>query len=139
MTAVEVPAPAGADAPAGDEIEQRLLRRNHLEVHVDWIDGVLVVAPVGEIDIVTGGLFLEALIAAISTGEPGLIVDMTQVPFMDSTGVSIFLSAERALRAIDGRLRVVAGDLVAGMFRLACVQARFPIDPDVRTAVDRLR
>jgi len=48
---------------------------------------VLVVAPVGDLDIVTGGLFLETMIAAVSAGEIRLIVDLRAVPFMGSSGL----------------------------------------------------
>lgn len=95
--------------------------RRELEVHVDRVDGVLVITPVGDVDMVTGGLLLEALIAAISTGETQLIVDLDQVPFMDSTGLTIFLSANRALHAVGGRLRVVASEQRPDIFRFAWV------------------
>lgn len=95
--------------------------RHELEVHVDRVDGVLVITPVGDVDIVTGGLLLEALIAAISAGETQLVVDLDQVPFMDSTALTIFLTANRGMAAVGGRLRVVASEQRPEIFRLAWV------------------
>ena len=108
--------------------ETREAARHHhgLEIHVDRVDGILVITPVGEIDMATGGLFLEALIAAISTGESRLIVDLGQVPFMDSTGLTIFLSVDRALRSIEGQLRLVAAPEIVEVFELAWMDKMFP-------------
>jgi len=121
--------------PLSDETRDAVERHHELEIHVDRVDGILVISPVGEIDIVTGGLFLEALIAAISTGESRLIVDLSQVPFMDSTGLTIFLSADRALRSIDGEMHLVARPGVAEMFELAWMDKFFPLHDDIADAV----
>lgn len=121
--------------PLSDETRAAASGRHQLEVHVDREDGILVVTPIGEIDIVTGGLFLEALIAAISTGETRLIVDLRQVPFMDSTGLAIFLSAHRALRTVDGQLHVVATRAIAEVFELAWMDKFFPLHADLASAV----
>src|SRR5690348_16040619 len=118
-----------------DEAQAAAENRHELVVHVDREDCILVVTPVGEIDIVTGGLFLEALIAAISTGETRLIVDLRQVPFMDSTGLAIFLSAHRALRTVDGQLHVVATPAIAEVFELAWMDKFFPLHADLAAAV----
>jgi anti-sigma B factor antagonist len=121
--------------PPSDETREAAERRHDLEIHVDRVGKVLLVTPVGEIDIVTGGLFLETLIAAVSAGEARLIVDLTRVPFMDSTGLAIFLSTHRALRTIDGQLRVVAGPQIAELFELAWMDKFFPVHPDIDAAV----
>lgn len=121
--------------PLSDETRDAVVRHHELEIHVDRVDGILVISPVGEIDIVTGGLFLEALIAAISTGESRLIVDLGRVPFMDSTGLTIFLSADRALRSIDGEMHLVAGPKVAEMFELAWMDKFFPLHDDLADAL----
>lgn len=82
-------------------------RRQALEIHIDRESGVLVIAPVGEIDMDSGGLLFEALTAAISTGESRLVIDLGQVTFMDSTALSIFSSTRQALREVSGRLVLV--------------------------------
>jgi anti-sigma B factor antagonist len=124
--------------PLSAETREAARDRHKLEIHVDRVRGVLVITPVGEIDITTGGLFLEALIAAISTGESRLVVDLRRVPFMDSTGLTIFLSAERALRNVDGQLRLVATAQIAEVFGLAWMDKFFPVHPDLDHAVAQL-
>ena len=121
--------------PLSEETRDAADRRHQLEIHVDRRDAILVVTPVGEIDIVTGGLFLEALIAAVAAGESRLIVDLSRVPFMDSTGLAIFVSAHRALRSIDGQLRIVASSPIAEMFEFAWMDKFFPLHTDVASAI----
>lgn len=132
------PAPVGADPQVGAETREAAADRHRLEVHVDRVESILVITPIGDIDIVTGGLFLEALIAAISTGESRLIVDLRQVPFMDSTGPTIFLSAHRALRLLEGQLRIVAQPAIAEVFQLAWMDKFFPLHDDIAAAVAAL-
>jgi len=121
--------------PLSAETREAVARHHDLEIHVDRVGGILVMTPVGEIDMATGGLFLEALIAVISTGESRLIVDLGQVPFMDSTGLTIFLSADRALRSIEGQLRLVAAPEIVEVFELAWMDKMFPVHPDIADAV----
>jgi len=127
--------PGDTALAAAAETREAATNRSQLEVHVDRVESILVITPIGEIDIVTGGLFLEALIAAISTGESRLIVDLRQVPFMDSTGPTIFLSAHRALRVIEGELHVVAPPAIAEIFRLAWMDKFFRLHADLAGAV----
>jgi anti-sigma B factor antagonist len=136
-------APSGrvlsARAPGGrtlsKDTKDAASRRHRLEIHVDRVGEVLVVAPVGDIDIVTGGLFLETMIAAVSAGEIRLIVDLRAVPFMDSTGLAIFLTTDRALRSTGGQLRVVAHKRIAEMFEFAWLHKFFPLHDDLDDAV----
>jgi anti-sigma B factor antagonist len=113
--------------------------RHSLEIHVDRVDGVLVVAPVGDIDMVTGGLLLEALMAAISTGESRLVVDLDRVPFMDSTALTIFLSAHRALAGASGRLVLVADDARWQHLRLPWIGNLLAVRPTILDAVRDLQ
>ncbi len=131
-------APAEPTQGVGAETREAAADRHRLEVHVDRVESILVITPIGDIDIVTGGLFLEALIAAISTGESRLIVDLRQVPFMDSTGPTIFVSAHRALRLLEGQLHIVAPSAIADVFQLAWMDKFFPLHDDIASAVGAL-
>lgn len=132
------PRPVGPATDVGIETREAAAGRHRLEVHVDRVESILVITPIGDIDIVTGGLFLEALIAAISTGESRLIVDLRRVSFMDSTGPTIFLSAHRALRVVEGELHMVANPPIAEIFQLAWMDKFFPLHDDLAEAVAEL-
>ena len=56
--------------------------------------GVPCVEAVGEIDIATASSFRDAILARIPGGERAcLLVDLRQVPFMDSEGLRVLLGA----------------------------------------------
>jgi anti-sigma B factor antagonist len=128
-------ASAAGGRTVSQDTREAASRRHRLEIHVDRVGDVLVVAPVGDLDIVTGGLFLETMIAAVSAGEIRLIVDLLGVPFMDSTGLAIFLTTDRALRSTGGQLRVVAHEHIAEMFEFAWMDKFFPLHRDLDDAV----
>ncbi|MFG3284476.1 STAS domain-containing protein [Streptomyces sp. NPDC048111] len=71
-------------------------------------DGIRVVALDGEIDHQSG----EALGAALTAPDaacPRVVVDLSRVTFMDSSGINLFISAHLALSGAGGWLRLAAG------------------------------
>ncbi|RZU23874.1 STAS domain-containing protein [Streptomyces sp. BK239] len=70
------------------------------------VDGVDVVSPRGEIDHDTGRLFRAALEATDGWGGGRMVVDLSEVTFMDSTGVNVLVTAHHAALAGGGRLRL---------------------------------
>ena len=67
-------------------------------------DEIPVLDVVGEIDIYTTPQFKEAVSAAINENKPAIIVNMTQVTYMDSSGFGTLLSATKRLRPLEGAL-----------------------------------
>lgn len=58
----------------------------------------------GEIDIATSGRVREALIAISSSGENKVVVDMTNVTFMDSTGLAALVGPLKRFRTLNGEI-----------------------------------
>lgn len=58
----------------------------------------------GEIDIYTTPQFKDAVSAAIDEGKPSIVINMTQVSYMDSSGFGTLLSATKRLRPVEGGL-----------------------------------
>jgi anti-sigma B factor antagonist len=56
-------------------------------------DSTYIVSVAGEIDLFTGPPFSAALRSALDAGATQLIVDLTDCPFIDSTGISILVRA----------------------------------------------
>ena len=75
-----------------------------IETSLRHRDGVPILDVVGEIDIYTTPQFKEAVSAAIDEGRPGIVINMTQVTYMDSSGFGTLLSATKRLRPVDGAL-----------------------------------
>ena len=52
----------------------------------------------GDVDLKTARAFRAALDDATQDGKPRLIVDMSEVPFMDSSGLAALIGAQKAVR-----------------------------------------
>ncbi len=71
-------------------------------------DGVMVLDVSGEIDLATLPAFKQALLNALDQSENGrVILNMTGVGYMDSSGFGTLLSANKGLRASGGTLSLV--------------------------------
>jgi len=72
-------------------------------VLIDWEDGVLVLCPQGEIDFHTAPALTEAVREAEGPWRD-VVVDLSGVPFMDSSGVHALVDVLHRCRARGGRL-----------------------------------
>jgi anti-sigma B factor antagonist len=66
-----------------------------------------VVAPRGEIDALTAPRLGRRLLGLVDDGKTRVVVDLSRVTFMDSTGIGVLLNALRALASRSGRLVLV--------------------------------
>ena len=66
-----------------------------------------VVAPYGEIDALTAPRLGRRLLDLVEDGKRLLVVDLSEVTFMDSTGISVLLNALRHLKTRSGNLVLV--------------------------------
>jgi anti-sigma B factor antagonist len=62
-------------------------------------DETQLVAVYGDVDLKTAQSFRHALDDAAQDAKPRLIVDMSEVPFMDSSGLGALIGAQKAIRA----------------------------------------
>ncbi|MCX7619638.1 MAG: STAS domain-containing protein [Acidimicrobiales bacterium] len=75
-----------------------------LEIHIEETAGYTVCRPVGELDAYTVAQFREALATVAST--PRLLIDLSEVPFMDSAGLGALIGGIRRAREADGEVTV---------------------------------
>jgi anti-sigma B factor antagonist len=61
----------------------------------------------GELDLSTSAKLRAALDAGLGEGAPRIAVDLTDVPFMDSSSLGVLVSCLREARERDGELRLV--------------------------------
>lgn len=78
------------------------VRRSKLE------GGIGLVELSGEVDISTAPRFKEELEALIAEGHTDVIVDLSDVAFIDSTALGVLVGAVRRLHPHGGRMVVVA-------------------------------
>ncbi|MDQ0681115.1 anti-anti-sigma factor [Streptomyces achromogenes] len=70
-------------------------------------DSIRVLTLAGEIDYDTSPPLRQALDAS-GTRRPRIVVDLSRVTFMDSTGINLFIAAHRSLTQADGWIRLAA-------------------------------
>ncbi|MDQ4134115.1 MAG: STAS domain-containing protein [Actinomycetota bacterium] len=75
-----------------------------LQIQVDEGDGYTICRPVGELDAYTVGQFREALGELAS--KPKLLIDMSEVPFVDSAGLGALIGGIRRAREAGGDVAV---------------------------------
>jgi anti-sigma B factor antagonist len=75
-----------------------------LEINVEQRERYVLCRPVGELDAYTVGQFRDAL-AELSTASR-LLIDLSDVPFMDSSGLGALIGGIRRAREADGDVAV---------------------------------
>jgi anti-sigma B factor antagonist len=73
----------------------------------------------GDIDVHTGPALREQMLSAIDSGRRRMIVDLSRVEFMDSTGLGVLVAGlNRARQAGGGLWLVCAQDRLLKLFRI---------------------
>ena len=81
----------------------------------------------GEIDISAATEFKEALLQSIDGGAGRIVVDLTKVTLMDSTGLSVLVSGERRLRPRGGSLAVACDDRIRRVLTMTGLHNAFAL------------
>jgi anti-anti-sigma factor len=107
-------------------------------VEIEQRDGAVVVARLtGELDISAAERTGKKIADAVPSSARGLVVDMSGLEFMDSSGVSMLFSLARQVGSHRQQLRVVAppGRPVSRVLQIVEFERAAPIDADVDSAV----
>ena len=94
-------------------------------MNLEITDGALgvqahVVEPHGEIDLATAAELKQRLEAVIASGAATIIVDLSDVAFIDSTGIGVLLSVQRRITAGEREMVTICPDpLVRRIFEVA--------------------
>jgi anti-sigma B factor antagonist len=67
-------------------------------------DGVTVLAVTGDLDVATGPELRDTLIRVMDEGRYRLVLDLAEVPFLDSLGLGVIVGVLHRLRPHDGAL-----------------------------------
>ena len=101
---------------------------NDVEVTSEQVNGSLILKPLGDIDLSRSPSLRLQLDQAQGSGPTKLIIDLAEVPYMDSSGVATLVEAMKAARAA-GRKLVLCGmqERVKSIFEIARLDMVFTI------------
>jgi anti-sigma B factor antagonist len=89
-----------------------------------------VIAVRGEIDLFTAPQLKQAVVEAIDAGDDRVVIDLSELTFLDSTGLGVLIGAVRRLRAKGGALAIVNTEpSIAKTFQITGLDKVFTILP----------
>jgi anti-sigma B factor antagonist len=99
-------------------------------------DGNLIIAPSGRIDTVSSPEFDRHLSSVIDRGDTRLVIDLTGLEYISSTGLSAFLTAAKKIRAAGGRMALSGlNNRIRLVFEMSGFLRLFPVFPNVDSAI----
>lgn len=95
-----------------------------------------VIGAAGELDAASAPALGRRLDAAIDAGHEDLLLDLTGLGFLDSTGLGVLLGAKRRLARAGGRLQIAcAVPAVLRVFQTTRLDREFTIVPSREQAL----
>ncbi|GIH25457.1 anti-sigma factor antagonist [Acrocarpospora phusangensis] len=102
------------------------------------LSGAVVVAVEGELDLFTAPFLRDEVRDAIKQDGAVLVLDLTSLSFMDSSGLSVLIEAWRLATSEGGGVTLAAPQApVARILRTTGLDRRIKVYPDVDTAILR--
>jgi anti-anti-sigma factor len=107
------------------------------QVEIEQRDDVVVARLTGELDISVAQMTGQRIADAVPSSARGVVVDMTGLDFMDSSGVSMLFGLARQVGSHRQQLVVVAptGRPVARVLQIVEFDRAAPVREDVDAAV----
>jgi anti-sigma B factor antagonist len=90
-------------------------------------DGVTVVKLDGDIDVTTSHRFEKLLFGYIGPETKSLIVDIDDLDFIDTSGLTLILKAFKRCRREGAEYKVVCGNHLRKLFSLSRLDEAFPV------------
>lgn len=116
------------------------MRSRLADLELEATDDLIVARIAGEIDSSNATELGQALLEHLSNSVRGMVLDITEVSYLDSTGIALIFDLARGLEARRQTLRVaVSGDgPVRRVLDLCAVGVVAPLDDDSASAIEAL-
>ena len=99
---------------------------NPLSVSTSNANGQIVIAAVGEVDAASADTLRAAIFEAVDGGASSLAIDMSEVSFIDSSGLRVLIAGYKAAESAGGALTVQApSDAVVRLLEITGQLERF--------------
>ncbi|GGQ90808.1 STAS domain-containing protein [Streptomyces asoensis] len=110
--------------------------RPELFIEERFVDGARVVSVRGEIDHDGKDVLRSVLLSGAGAAPARLVVDLSGVPFMDSSGINVFVAAHQAVSGTAGWVRIAAAqEPVLRVLELVGVDAVITCHPTLEQAL----
>ena len=112
------------------------LHHEDLSIHVRVSGGMHVFELTGSLDIATAPTVRAELLEASERGDHRLVVDLTKLEFLDSTGLGALIGAQRRANEVGGELRLVVKEgQIVRLMRITGLLKIFAVYPTLDDAV----
>lgn len=102
-------------------------------------DGVFILALGGDIDVATAVTVRDALDRVIAAGHHYIVLDLDEVPFLDSTGLGVMVGRLKAVRDLGGDMHLVCtSPRIARVLSITSLDEVFSIHGTIQEAVAAL-
>jgi anti-sigma B factor antagonist len=96
----------------------------------------IVIAPEGEVDLYHSTRLKEQLDPVIADRRPRVVIDLSAVTYVDSSGLAVFIETLQRIQSYDGFLALCGlRDNIRQIFAVARLDQVFRIFPDQATAL----
>ena len=113
--------------------------RVELSVSRQSVGGYPVVAVSGEVDVYSAPALKDSLTELMQSGASTVVVDLSDVAFLDSTGLGALVEARAATTEAGGSLPIVCShERILKLFTITGLDGVFSIHPTVDEAVAAL-
>jgi anti-anti-sigma factor len=110
-----------------------------LEIEVEDKEGYQVVTPIGELDVYTVPLFRKVVLKLEGDRRHDLILDLTRVSFIDSSGLGSLIEVYQKVQAAQGEVAyVIDNPRILKILRLVDLDRVFKVFPNLGQALQNL-
>jgi anti-sigma B factor antagonist len=110
-----------------------------MEISEDRKDDVVILVLSGKLDATTSKTFENKLLAQIDSGDRRFVIDLSQMDYISSSGLRVFLVAAKRLHGTDGKIVLCSlKDHVRQVFDLAGFSSIFSVHASRQEAFKNL-
>jgi anti-sigma B factor antagonist len=107
-----------------------------LSLRTSVVEGVTVIGVGGEVDVSSSPTLRDRLTEVLDSGHGTAVVDLTEVTFLDSTGLGTLVGAFKRAEELSGSLPIVCPhERILKLFRITGLDTVFMIHDAVPAAV----
>jgi anti-sigma B factor antagonist len=115
---------------AGQQRDQRGESAVNLSLSTEDVDGRRLVSVRGEVDVYSAPTLRKCLHEAMDVEHPDLLVDLSEIAFIDSTGLGVLVAGQNRAGELGGNVSVVCHqERVLKLFRITGLDDVFEIFP----------